>query len=148
MKHLLVATNGTPAATLAVRRAVEMAEAEGAEITFLSVARWSDSRMHRFGAAGQLTSQHLSVEHDHALEEAAEIAGAHGVPYRLDAIGGDVLDVILETERLLKPDLLIVGSDGHRGLLASHRLGLAETIARRARCPVLVVKQPKGPSRP
>lgn len=141
MESVLVATDGSQAATAAVRRAALVAASEGAELAAVYVVPIDDPRLGGAGSLALITKCYLTVsDGDRPLLEAEQIAHAAGVRCRAVAIGDeDTVAGILDAAADLEPDLLVVGSDGHGGLLGTHRAGLGERVARKARCDVLVV---------
>jgi universal stress protein A len=56
---------------------------------------------------------------------------------------GDPRDAILEAAESLRPDLIVIGSHGRRGVSRALLGSVAEDVVRRAPCPVLVVRAPK-----
>lgn len=94
-KRILVGTDGSPTAAIAVSRAVDVAAATGAALTILSVG---DER--------------------HALEIASAEAGRHegkGVPITPQALAGDPASVLVEVAEDGDYDLLVVGNKGMTG---------------------------------
>ena len=65
---------------------------------------------------------------------------------------GHIIDSILATADEVNAGLIVMGTHGHSGLLRRLLMGsVAESIVRRARCPVLTVKTPtptKAPTKP
>jgi len=55
---------------------------------------------------------------------------------------GDARDAILEAAKVCSADLVVLGSHGRRGLSRLVLGSVAEDIARRAACPVLIVRMP------
>lgn len=142
METILVATDGSPAAAAAVRRAAALAQAEEAELVAVYVVAFDDWRIRRLGPAAAIVRTAFAVsDQDRPLHDAEQVAREYGVPFGALAIGDqNVLTGILDTAKEVEPDLLVIGSDGHAGLLAGHRAGLAETVADKAHCEVLVVR--------
>lgn len=57
-------------------------------------------------------------------------------------VAGDVVDEILQAERVWAPDLLVVTTEGRHGFLDALRGSTTERIVRGARAPVLAVAEP------
>ena len=94
-KRILVGTDGSPTASLAVNRAVDVAAATGAALTILSVG---DERR--------------------ALEIASTEAARHedrGVAITPHALAGDPASVLVEAAEDGDYDLLVVGNKGMTG---------------------------------
>ncbi len=140
MPRILCATDGSKAASDAVRKAVEIAEDRHAHVVFVLAVPWSDPRIRSRGITGQLASFPLEVTpHDHALHAAAEVANAHGVVSTLQVVPGKPVDVILDAARRIEPELIVVGSDSAPAARMHH--GIGETVSRRAPYDVLVVRR-------
>jgi nucleotide-binding universal stress UspA family protein len=140
MARVLIPTNGSPAAQLAVEKGLELAVADGADVVFLLAVPWSDPRVPSLDAPALVRPLELEVSsRDVALHEAAEAAQRSGVRYDLLVLAGDPLRVILDAADRLRPDFLVIGSESHPGALEHLRSSLAEKVSRRARCDVVVV---------
>jgi nucleotide-binding universal stress UspA family protein len=145
METIMVATDGSEAAAAAVRRAVDVALAEGARLIAVFVVPHDDWRLRRLGpVAATVMTRLVPSEHDRALEEAKRIARERSVEAQTIAVADeDAVAGIVDVAAEVGPALLVVGSDGHGGLLGSHRRGLSEAVARRAHCGVLIaVRRP------
>ena len=145
MKHILIATDGSPASARAVEAGVELAAERGGEVTFVHVVppdEWVGGR----GAPSRPLPHHVAIdEGETALEEAAQAAEAAGVSCALERIAGDPVDEILAVAEAKDVDLVVVGSRG-RGAVTSAILGsVSLDVVKRARCPVLVVKDVSAP---
>jgi nucleotide-binding universal stress UspA family protein len=57
--------------------------------------------------------------------------------------GGLPADSILETARAQPADMIVMGTHGRRGLSHAFCGSVAESVLRKARCPVLTVRSPK-----
>ena len=80
---------------------------------------------------------------DHAREMAEEVATrAKDKNFTSQAtIGlGDPAFAILEQAKLLKPDLVMVGSHGRKGLSRFFLGSVSHTLVHQSPCPVLVVR--------
>jgi nucleotide-binding universal stress UspA family protein len=141
LKHILVATNGSPSSRRAVEAAVELAAAEGAQVRAVLVVPPSDLRVDvpRYGPTAFLMTHMLSTHvRDVPLVEAKRIAERHGVRLEPEVWASTgPTEVILELARRHRPDLLVVGA-GHR------RRRTALKIARRSVCPVMIVTERDG----
>ncbi len=146
MKHILIATDGSPASEQAVEAGVELAAERGGDVTFVHIVP-ADAWITGRGAAGRPLPHHVAVdESETALKEAAEVAEAAGVSYALERIAGDPVDEILAVAEAKDVDLVVVGSRG-RGAVTSAILGSVSLgVVKRARRPVLVVKNGRVPA--
>jgi nucleotide-binding universal stress UspA family protein len=122
--HLLVATDFSPNAGLALNWAIELAKDHGARITIV----------HAAGTIG------LSPDDDRRrLDEAGKSASRWRIDVQTEQRSGKPWQVIAEFAARLKPDLIIMGTRG-RTTLARIVMGTtADRVLRTAPVPVLVV---------
>jgi len=81
------------------------------------------------------------------LEELASSLTVPHVPVESRLRGGLPADSILDSARTLPCDLIVMGTHGRRGISHAFSGSVAEAVLRKARCPVLTVRNPKfGPS--
>jgi nucleotide-binding universal stress UspA family protein len=143
-KHILVATDFSEASESAVSTAIEMARAFQARLTLLHV--WNVPNM---GYAAALAWPMAD------MEEAARKTLDEGHARVLKLLPGTaaVLKVgrewerILETVKELDVDLIVMGTQGRRGLPRLMLGSVAEKVVRLAPVPVLTVHGPKDATR-
>lgn len=82
--------------------------------------------------------------HQEAVEKLADKRRAHVAMGAPIAKLGDARDVILETADALDADLIVMGTHGRRGISRIVVGSVAEDVARRAACPVLLVRTKKA----
>jgi nucleotide-binding universal stress UspA family protein len=90
-----------------------------------------------------ITDSMLAKLREGSLADLTKIASAReGIATfgRIMIEPGDARDGILEAARACAADLIVIGSHGRRGLSRLVLGSVAEDIARRAPCPVLVVR--------
>jgi len=80
-----------------------------------------------------------------ALGEAAEDLRSHGLSVEVEVRTGHAAPALLDTVDALDPDLLAVATHGRSGVDRMLMGSVAESVLRRAPCPVLTVK-PRGRS--
>lgn len=140
MKKILIATDGSPASQEAVEFGVELAEEQGAQVTFVHVVPSTDPiPMYGFGMVG--ARSHEATEYDRKpLEDAEAVAERHDVPSRAKILIGDTVDEIVAYADNIDANLTIVGSRG-RGAVASALLGsVSRGVLSESKRPVLVIR--------
>jgi nucleotide-binding universal stress UspA family protein len=147
VRHIVVGIDGSAYADHALRSALRLAAACGADIAVVSAWRREFTRdAASFGEAflsdDDLAGVTLTLIED-ALGRVADDAAA------VEAAGGSVLRHAIEGEPdevLMKAaeeaDIIVVGRRGHQGLGARLLGSTSRHIADHAPCPVLVVPEP------
>jgi nucleotide-binding universal stress UspA family protein len=142
-RRILVPTDGSEVAELAVRAAIEFARACGSEIVALSVAQpypvpMADGAML---VDPGIATDVLMAEARGNVDNVANLARASGVPCEtVVEYSASASDEILNAVKLRKCDLIFMGSHGRRGL--SRLLAGSETqrVLAYAPVPVMVLR--------
>jgi nucleotide-binding universal stress UspA family protein len=143
-QRILVATDGSEEASLAVRRARELAARNSAELHLAHVipVRMLYSNVD-LALAGGIPRPEESREEARQLLEAeerqAEQAGRGFTATHLREGAPDAELVALAEE--LEVDLIVVGSRGRSGLRRALMGSVSDSVVRHAHCPVLVVRR-------
>ncbi len=137
-ESIVVGTDGSDSAKLAVEEAVRLAKALGAEVHVVSAFRPLRGA-HIGGDAGQefQTLPHDKVES--TLSEAAAFVRTRDVPVTTHAVERDPIDALLEVAGDVKAKLLVVGSKGMHGARRLTLGNVPNQVSHRARCNVLIV---------
>ena len=136
INRILIATDGSPSARHAVEVGVELAQAEGAEVTFVHVTPPIEFRSGRTMAM-QAVPRRIGHVGDGALDAAALDASENGVRFERELIAGDAGDVIVVLADAIDADLVVVGERPRR-----LRVGpsVSRWVSRHTRRPVLVAR--------
>jgi nucleotide-binding universal stress UspA family protein len=139
MRTILVGTDGSRGARVAVRRAIELAGDTGASLTFVGVRRPPSPVL------GDPYYQHALTEDLTRVRDAVRTAVAeaelHGLSAEYELLEGDPATELIRLAALRDADMIIVGSRG-RGAFVSAVLGsVSGRVVHEARCPVLVAKE-------
>lgn len=144
-KHILLATDGSPACDVAARTAVSLARLHGSRLTAIYVV--DPYPYLGIGQANPLGFQaYMSAAHVHAgkaLARAAELCDDGGAPVAMETrIVEEATSAhgIAQTARDESADLIVIGSHGH-GALRKLVLGSVTTkVLAESLVPVLVVR--------
>jgi nucleotide-binding universal stress UspA family protein len=140
MERILVATDSSETARLAVAAGVELAEREDAELVFAHVVSVLDFKPESNGPATP-PARVPRAEEDVALSAALACADARGVPARAELLIGYPCTQILRLARDIDADVIVVGSRGlgpvRRALLGSTSRGILAKADR----PVMVARE-------
>ena len=143
IEAIVVGTDGSPTAAVAVRQAVDLAKSLGAHLHVVSAYQplsglrvtGADADPDRAGWAVSPT-----VQVDAWLEEAAGLAHAAGVGADCYARRGDPAEVILDVAAEQNAGLIVVGSKGMRGTRRFLLGSVPDKISHHASCSVLIVR--------
>jgi nucleotide-binding universal stress UspA family protein len=141
LKRIVVASDLSIHADLAVRRALQLAAMHGAEVDFVHII---EEGLPAQAQDDQRASSERSIQ-----EELAKISSANKVKVTIDlVVGCPDLDIVEQAERF-DADCIVLGF--HDSILEENRSiegTLAETVIANSKVPVLLVKnEPSGPYR-
>jgi nucleotide-binding universal stress UspA family protein len=121
LRRILVATDGSPTAALAVDRAVEVARSSGAALTVLSTGPEEAARA--------------------VVDREVERLAGGGVTVDALVVGGDPAAAIVATARDGGYDLVVVGNKGMTGPRRSFTLGsVPNKVSHSLSCSLLIVR--------
>ena len=143
-RKILHPTDYSESSRPALTEALSLARAHGAGLVLLHVvdSLGPEQLTYRESASADQPSayrQQLFDELRHALPEGTHLH----VDYVLSE--EDPVTAILRTQADLDCDLVVLGTHGVRGVRRWFTGSVAEEVVRRAPCPVLVVKDERGP---
>lgn len=139
-RQVLVAIDQSPVAREACRQAILLARIAEAELTILHVASPAAPR----NAMGRIELRQVAAAAEaegHRLLASAGQVAAGQVPYRLEMGSGDPAAAICRRARELGADLIVTGNRGLDGLDRFFLGSVSASVAQRAHCSVLVVRQ-------
>ena len=143
-KHILIPTDGSALATTAVKQGLDFAKAIGAEVTLLTV----HEPFHIFTLETEMLTDTSNVYKQHAkrhaaviLEKAGELAKSRNVPVHLLDVEADYpYEVIIDTAKKKKCDLIAMASHGHGGVKAVILGSETQKVLAHSTLPVLVYR--------
>ena len=137
MDRIVIATDGSPEANVAVQEGVALAGEVGARVTFAyvrsSLPLLGDPYYQR-ELSEQLRRGRVVL--DAALESARE----HGVEADAEILEGNAADSIAELARCRGADLIVAGSRGHSALTSVLLGSVSRALVQRSSVPVMIVR--------
>lgn len=146
MRVILVATDGSEAASAALDEAISLAAETGGRIAVITVWRALQGDFGLAYPSTAMLNELLDAERTHAeatLEAAVSRAEAAGVAVTTRLATGDPPERICAYADEIDARLIAIGRRGY-GAVAALLLGsISNAVIRRAACPVLVVREPE-----
>lgn len=137
-ESIVVGTDGSDSAKLAVGEAVRLAKALGAEIHVVSAFKPLRSA-HVAGEAGKEFQALPDAKVESTLGEAAASIRIQNVPVSTHAVERDPVDALLEVASQVSANLIVVGSKGMHGARRLTLGNVPNQVSHRAKCNVLIV---------
>jgi nucleotide-binding universal stress UspA family protein len=138
-KQIVVGTDGSTTAAEAVRRAVELATAQGARLHVVTAYRARAGRDDQgLPEAWQWKASPGEVA-EQTARNAAEIGAEAGLDVECHAQPGDPADVLVDVVEEVGADLLVIGNKGMRGAGRMVIPSVPNRVSHRATCDILLV---------
>ncbi len=137
-ESIVVGTDGSDSAKVAVKEAVRLAKALGAEIHVVSAFR----PLRGAHVGGEAGPEYQTLPHDKVestLSEAAATVRTRDVPVSTHAVERDPVDALLEVADSVSANLIVVGSKGMHGARRLTLGNVPNQVSHRAHCNVLIV---------
>jgi nucleotide-binding universal stress UspA family protein len=139
-KVIVVGTNGTETADIALTRAIDLARLTGAALHVVSAYEPQPARVGGnppAEAAEWNITPHFKI--DAVLDRATDLAQSGGIEIEVHGPKGDAAASIVSVAEEQKADLIVLGSKGMQG--ARRVLGsVPNKVSHRAPCDVLIVQ--------
>lgn len=150
IRRILVPTDFSPCAEVAVDYALRLAAPLGASVELCHVGPRPDYAIAQLVSPGMRTAalglvDQLRVLFDAARKEMDDLRKrkqAAGVPLTTSFVEGFPDEGIVERARAISADLIVIGSHGRRGLSRVLLGSITERVLRLSPCPILVVHGP------
>jgi nucleotide-binding universal stress UspA family protein len=141
---IVVGTDGSATASVAVREAVDVAKAVGATLELVSAyAPVPEQRLReerRDAPEDVQWAIHPRHEVETSLSDAADLAREAGVDVNTHARQGDPSDAILDVAEERGADLIIVGNKGMTGAKRFLLGSVPDKISHHAPCSVMIIR--------
>jgi len=137
-ESIVVGTDGSETAKRAVKEAVRLARALGAEVHIVSAYDPRPSALSALSGEFVMPVEDNGDAVEATLAAAAAAARREGLPVQTHAAGGNPADALVEVAAAVGASLIVVGNQGMHG--AKRVLGsVPNTVSHKARCNVLIV---------
>jgi universal stress protein A len=136
---ILFPTDFSPASEHALRWATSLARDSGATISIIHV---EEPPMAYGGGEMYVGFDDASTKEELRRTLVQITPTDHNVAYDHKLLVGNPADAIVHEAEVENADLIVMGTHGRTGLTRLLMGSVAEAVVRRAKCPVLTVKQP------
>jgi nucleotide-binding universal stress UspA family protein len=136
-KHILIATDFSPASERAVEWALAIARRDGAQLTLVHALTPEPREFVPMDSPPELDRPRLKAEQE--MKQLAEKAAEKGIPCQLRVERGRAGDVVASFMAREDADLIVLGTHGRGGISKIALGSVAEEVLRQAMCPVLTV---------
>lgn len=141
MQSIVVGTDGSPSAEVAVRRAIEVAKGSGAVVHLVTAFPDVPSYRERIGSSAKRDPINLREVAESVLARAAGELTSQGVDVETSAREGDAAQVILDVAQEQKADLIVVGARGLTGFERFLLGSVSSKLSHHAPCSVMIVRE-------
>ncbi len=136
MERILVGIDGSKTSQIAARQAMELAQALGAEVHFVTVVRDDDPTILKV-ASDEWEISNLSTAESNVRQFVTSLKAS--VKYTVSAVEGSPAKALVSEAERLGADLIVVGNVRMQGV--GRVLGsVGNSVAHNAPCSVLIVK--------
>ena len=137
---IVVGTDGSPTADVAVMRAAALAKLTGARVELVSGYREDNSMAMGAGMyPGNLTEEARNAA-DGCLESTAMRLRAEGLEVETHCMKGDPADALIDVAETTGANLIVVGSKGMRGGRRFLLGNVPNKVSHHAPCSVMIVR--------
>ena len=141
MQSIIVGTDGSPSAEVAVRRAIEVAKGSGAVVHLVTAFPDVPSYRERIGSTAKRDPINLREVAESVLARAAGELTSQGVDVETSAREGDAAKVILDVAQEQNADLIVVGARGLTGFERFLLGSVSSKLSHHAPCSVMIVRE-------
>jgi nucleotide-binding universal stress UspA family protein len=141
MQSIIVGTDGSPSAEVAVRRAIEVAKGSGAVVHLVTAFPDVPSYRERIGSSAKRDPINLREVAESVLARAAGELTSQGVDVETSAREGDAAKVILDVAQEQNADLIVVGAKGLTGFERFLLGSVSSKLSHHAPCSVMIVRE-------
>lgn len=139
---IVVGTDGSERAGIAVRHALSLAKLTGARVHAVHVLRpmLGASGAQLDAGAVAITNEDRKQEADRIRAEFLATAADQGVPAVMETFDGEPADALIQTAEAVQADLLVVGNRGMSGVRRFVLGSVPNRVSHRSPCHLLIVE--------
>lgn len=146
-RRILVPVDGSPTSNAGLREAIDLAKGQGASLQLVHVLDYHYLAMGGLEAGAYIDQLMASLTQSgkRIVKRAEELVRKAGVPVSsvlLQSPAGPAADAIVRQAKKWKPDLIVVGTHGRRGMRRMLMGSDAEQVVRNSPVPVMLVRSP------
>jgi nucleotide-binding universal stress UspA family protein len=145
-KVIVVGTDGSDTASLAVQAATNLASLSGATLHILHATERKTPGVIAFAASGGVSelaaadkNKTIARESRRVCEEAATEARGLGVDVKIHAVAGEPADALIAVAEEVSADLIVVGNRGMSGARRFVLGSVPNTVSHHCPCSLLIV---------
>ena len=135
-KNIVLAYDGSKFSNKALQEAISLAKSSGGSLLILSVVDITDE----FEAEAPGLTDKMTEKLLRSAQKALEKAVAARVKAKVEVHVGDAYEMIVETARKKKADIIVMGSHGRTGLTRLLMGSVTSRVIGHAPCSVIVVR--------
>jgi nucleotide-binding universal stress UspA family protein len=141
MQTVVVGTDGSPNAEIAVRRAAEIAKSDGAVLYLITA--FPDVPTYSEGITSSAKRERIDLREvaEGLLSRTAEELQAQDLEVMTAAREGDPAQVILDVSRESDADLIVIGARGLTGIRRFLLGSVSSKLAHHAECSLMIVRE-------
>ena len=142
-QNILVPVDGSEISLSAVKKAAQIAQAFGSQLTLISLVTEDPFTDVDFYPSPIMKEYFIQAYNnaEKALQDAVQIAQEQGITAQSKIIKGEVSeDAVVEAAASLKNDLIVMGSHGRKGFQKFLLGSFAQDVLKSTELPVLIVK--------
>jgi len=138
---IVVGTDGSPRAGVAVKAALELPKSDGGTLHLVHVVRPASMLGIEYGDPSAITAAHAAMreEGERICARVAGDAKSAGVATRIHNVEGDPADVLIKVAEAVDADLVVVGNRGMSGVKRFVLGSVPNKVAHHCPCSVLIV---------
>jgi len=138
---IVVGTDGSPRAAIAVGEALELAKLAGATVHLVYVVRTAAMLGSEYGDAGAIAEAHsaMHAEGERICAQIAANAKRDGVTTQIHNVDGDPAEVLIKVAEAVDADLVVIGNRGMSGIKRFVLGSVPNKVSHHCPCSLLIV---------